>query len=230
MNRNSIQISLPTPCHESWGKMGATERGAFCSSCQKEVVDFSAMTDREVIESLSRNKLGCGRFRKDQVNTNLRIAKVDNGFFKWRALFLGALSFISFRSFSFASDQAKIIKTEKRDSLAKSPADTTHTGKPIISAVEIKDTLIISSPAVAALERKDTAPIHPIDTTIVLKDIEVLGCIGAEHYTMGIAYKFVPVTDTLTEDVGRRTRFMNINYPSRRQELRAWFRHFFHLD
>lgn len=92
MNRRSVHISIPNHCHESWDRMDATARGAFCHSCQKEVIDFSAMTDREVIEYLERYKAGCGRFRKDQLNANLTIPTVANGTLKWRALLLSALS------------------------------------------------------------------------------------------------------------------------------------------
>ncbi len=91
MNKTSIQISISNPCQESWDKMDKTERGAFCHSCHKEVVDFSAMTDREVIEHLTRAKSGCGRFRVDQVEAPLTIPILNNGFMKWKALLLGLL-------------------------------------------------------------------------------------------------------------------------------------------
>lgn len=98
MNHKSIHISIPTPCHESWSSMDETARGAFCHSCQKEVIDFSAMTDREVIEYLSKHKTGCGRFRNDQVNTKLSMPRMANGFMKWKALFLSILPLLSFRA------------------------------------------------------------------------------------------------------------------------------------
>lgn len=94
MSRPSIRISIPKPCHEQWDDMTATDRGAFCQSCQTEVIDFSTMTDREVVEYLSKNKTGCGRFRNDQLKTNLTIPEVHNGLFKWKALLLGILPFL----------------------------------------------------------------------------------------------------------------------------------------
>ena len=97
MSRKSIHISIPTPCNESWGGMDMTERGAFCNSCQKEVIDFSAMTDREVINYLAMHQTGCGKFRNDQLNTHLTIPRVHNGFMKWKALLLGLLPFFSMR-------------------------------------------------------------------------------------------------------------------------------------
>jgi hypothetical protein len=110
--------------------MDATERGAFCHSCQTEVIDFSAMTDREVIEYLEKHKAGCGRFRKDQLETKLVIPKLDNGIFRWRAVFLGVLSFLSARNILAQSNgratmnQNSVPKTELKDTKQYSPCDT----------------------------------------------------------------------------------------------------------
>ena len=144
MSRPGIHISIPTPCHESWDSMDVTERGAFCHSCQKEVIDFSAMTDREVIEYLEKHKTGCGRFRQDQLDTNLTVPKLDNGIFRWRALFLGLLPFIGAKSL-FSSpyhdrtgaEQNSVYNSQKSDTSMLSrdrfPIDTdiTISGKVI---------------------------------------------------------------------------------------------------
>ena len=140
MSRPSIHISIPTPCHESWDSMDATERGAFCHRCQKEVIDFSAMTDREVIEYLEKHKTGCGRFRKDQLNTNLTIPKLDNGIFRWKALFLGFLSLIS-------------IKNIVAQSSAKSPCSQRIFTKTEIAGAKLNpssDTIILSEVSITA--------------------------------------------------------------------------------
>jgi hypothetical protein len=123
MTRNPIHISIPKPCHESWGRMDATAQGAFCHSCQKEVIDFSAMTDREVAEYLAKHQTGCGRFRKDQLDTKLSIPQLDNGIFKWRVLLLGVLPFISLKT-AFASSDPVRISLDQKDTAAKSPIDT----------------------------------------------------------------------------------------------------------
>jgi len=46
--KKQIQLSIPTPCHEDWDKMNPVEKGRFCDSCQKKVIDFSNMSDREI--------------------------------------------------------------------------------------------------------------------------------------------------------------------------------------
>jgi hypothetical protein len=57
-------------------------RGRFCGSCQKEVVDFTAMSDEELalffkkqILSPSKNGSVCGRFMQDQLDRSIDIPK-----------------------------------------------------------------------------------------------------------------------------------------------------------
>jgi hypothetical protein len=67
-----IQINIAEPCHENWSNMNATEQGRFCSSCQKEVVDFSVMEDPEIFLTLQKaeqsNQSICGRVYHTQLN------------------------------------------------------------------------------------------------------------------------------------------------------------------
>ncbi len=65
----SIIINVPSPCHENWDKMTPAEKGRHCSSCNKTVIDFSAYTDRELVEFISKNTGSvCGRLSPYQVN------------------------------------------------------------------------------------------------------------------------------------------------------------------
>ena len=123
MSRPSIHISIPKPCHEQWDSMTATGQGAFCQSCQTEVIDFSTMTDREVVEYLSKNKTGCGRFRNDQLNTKLSIPSVENGMFKWRALLLGILPFFGAKTLE-AVPQQKTYSLIQSINYNEQPTDT----------------------------------------------------------------------------------------------------------
>lgn len=63
-------ISIPEPCHENWADFTPTEKGAFCGSCQIDVVDFSNKSSHEITSILKENagKHMCGRFRKSQLN------------------------------------------------------------------------------------------------------------------------------------------------------------------
>jgi len=67
-----IQIQIPEPCHEDWFLMTPAEKGRYCKSCEKVVVDFSMMSDSEII-SFFQNKSGniCGNFANDQLGRDL---------------------------------------------------------------------------------------------------------------------------------------------------------------
>jgi hypothetical protein len=72
----SISINIPTPCHEDWEKMKPVDKGRFCQSCAKQVVDFSMMTDQEVFNYfLKATGPTCGRFVKTQLEKPLRPVK-----------------------------------------------------------------------------------------------------------------------------------------------------------
>src|SRR5688572_33325629 len=75
--RKKIQLSIPKPCHENWDAMTPVEKGRFCGSCQKQVVDFSHMTDREIAMFFKKPTTGsvCGRFMEDQLNRDMEIPK-----------------------------------------------------------------------------------------------------------------------------------------------------------
>jgi hypothetical protein len=68
----NIQLRIPEPCHQDWHTMLPEEKGRFCSSCSKTVVDFSLMSDKEVLAHLGgAGGHTCGRFTSDQLNRNL---------------------------------------------------------------------------------------------------------------------------------------------------------------
>ncbi len=68
-----IQLSIAEPCHENWEGMTPVEKGKFCGSCQKQVVDFSNMSDRQVAEFFKKPSTGsvCGRFMTDQLERDI---------------------------------------------------------------------------------------------------------------------------------------------------------------
>ncbi len=68
-----IQLTIPTPCHENWNNMLPADKGRFCLSCSKEVVDFTAMSDSQLIAFFKKPSMGsvCGRFMDDQLNRQI---------------------------------------------------------------------------------------------------------------------------------------------------------------
>ena len=66
--KNDLYIHIPTPCNENWDAMTPEKQGRYCGSCAKTVVDFSVMTDNQILNYLNR-KTGniCGYFTADQL-------------------------------------------------------------------------------------------------------------------------------------------------------------------
>lgn len=84
--KNQIQVFVPKPCHEDWNKMTPTQQGKFCASCQKQVVDFSGMTDSEVLNYFSKTTGNtCGRFAVDQLQRSLQQIKTEKKKIWWIA-------------------------------------------------------------------------------------------------------------------------------------------------
>jgi hypothetical protein len=52
----TYKLNIPTPCHEKWGEMTPTERGAFCQSCKIEVLDFSNKSQTEIADIVNAKK------------------------------------------------------------------------------------------------------------------------------------------------------------------------------
>gem|GEM_PF-5331937 len=71
-NITSLRIDVPTPCTQSWNQMTPSADGRFCQHCTKNVIDFSGMSDQEVVRIISQSNGGlCGHYREDQLNREL---------------------------------------------------------------------------------------------------------------------------------------------------------------
>lgn len=72
-----IQFSIPEPCHQNWDTMTPTQQGRFCNACAKQVVDFSAMSDTQVLNYFSsiKNEKVCGRAYPDQLERAITLPK-----------------------------------------------------------------------------------------------------------------------------------------------------------
>jgi hypothetical protein len=109
------QITQPQPCHEPWGNMSPVANGRFCSSCNKAVVDFTAMTNQQIIDHLSAAPGNlCGRISALQFNeVNHQLAEqlpVKAGLWKRMLLTVTMLASLSYVKGQTA---APTVKTEQ---------------------------------------------------------------------------------------------------------------------
>jgi uncharacterized protein YdeI (BOF family) len=67
-----LSLSIPKPCHENWNAMTPELQGRFCGQCSKTVVDFTLMTDGQILDTLKKETgKTCGRFTNDQLERPL---------------------------------------------------------------------------------------------------------------------------------------------------------------
>jgi hypothetical protein len=65
-------LSISNPCPVNWDGMTPNESGRFCDQCQLTVVDFTAMSDKEIKNYFHCNygKKTCGRFKTKQLGNS----------------------------------------------------------------------------------------------------------------------------------------------------------------
>jgi CarboxypepD_reg-like domain/Secretion system C-terminal sorting domain len=76
MSKN-IQLTIADPCHENWDQMTQAEQGRYCASCQKQVMDFTNMSDSQLAAFFKKPTTGsvCGRFYEDQLERDIEIPR-----------------------------------------------------------------------------------------------------------------------------------------------------------
>lgn len=141
-----IQISIPKPCHENWEDMTTVEKGRFCSSCQKEVIDFTKASDSQIIDSLYLNKNLCGRFSSNQLNRSLN--KTTTSQTKWIALatLTGFFSLASHKT--TAQEKPIIVQTDTKSDSIKITKDSIKNPKIIKGTVSDIDGPIVGASVV----------------------------------------------------------------------------------
>jgi len=135
-------IVIKKPCQQSWQQMTEESNGRYCGHCCKTVVDFTTMTNAEIISYISHRNHICGRFDIQQLNNlNLSLSHDKNHFLRWKnwglaAIILGLSQYVK-------ADTRPIIKVEQ------SPYQNKH-------ASVVDSTRIIKGKIVA---REDSLPL-----------------------------------------------------------------------
>jgi hypothetical protein len=70
--RPATHLTIPQPCSESWAAMTPTATGRHCAACANTVIDFTQLSDAEILEQLARPGNTCGRFRAGQLGRPLQ--------------------------------------------------------------------------------------------------------------------------------------------------------------
>lgn len=87
MSNNSYILNIQNPCDEKWNSMQPHDRGKFCMQCSKEVIDFTKLDNKEIIQIIEEsNGRICGRMSISQLNNPLTIQEKKNRSKLYKAL------------------------------------------------------------------------------------------------------------------------------------------------
>ncbi len=107
----NLHLQIPKPCHENWQRMLPEAGGRHCLACQKTVVDFTVMTDTEIVSFFkAKPALVCGRFRKEQLAPQLVTSKPAAN---WKAYLLAFAATLALKSMMTDEAEAQ-VQTEQR--------------------------------------------------------------------------------------------------------------------
>jgi len=79
-------IAIEKPCDQSWQQMTEESNGRYCSQCCKTVIDFTRMSNTEIIKYLSSGTNVCGRFNPGQMPALNMNADSRSSRFSWKSI------------------------------------------------------------------------------------------------------------------------------------------------
>jgi hypothetical protein len=136
----TVTLTVNTPCSQKWSSFTPTREGGYCGSCNKVVIDFTKMTDAEILAYFT-NTGGhlCGRFLPTQLKSyHLREqVNVRPGFLLLKAGVLGALMLLVAKP---ASASAIVVKAplEINDNATTLSTNVREKGERTLSGI-VKD-------------------------------------------------------------------------------------------
>jgi len=135
--RNQLQISIPTPCHENWQDMTVADKGRFCASCQKNVVDFTQSSDRQIAEVFKKDGDVCGRFLKSQLERELVVPKEKNTL--WMVASAAVVAFLGLGNCKVFAQTVKTETVQIEKDKATNSTDSSG-GKMVITGTVVDET------------------------------------------------------------------------------------------
>ncbi|MDO6430782.1 T9SS type A sorting domain-containing protein [Flavitalea sp. BT771] len=153
-----LQLHIPSPCHEDWASMHPSGNGRHCMACRKTVVDFTAMSDAEILQYMrGAASQVCGRLTPGQMKRDLAPSPVQkNGGKGWPWLIAGALMTADGTPPERTGLKGKVVLQSGRETTPM--ADTTA----IISENEFMVGLLVSP----AVEHELEPMYDPVETSI----------------------------------------------------------------
>jgi hypothetical protein len=139
-----MAFSVPNPCPKAWADMTPTADGRFCGSCQHEVVDFSRMSEGEVMAWLARPAAGrvCGFFRAGQFAPALAAPAAP----RWRRWLVAAVALLGLKSVLAADEAAALSPPRPVPRATEQAAATAPKGRVTIRGRVLDDSTGLGVP------------------------------------------------------------------------------------
>lgn len=87
MKRQEYILKIDKPCKQDWNSMMPDGNGKYCSHCSKTVVDFTNLTDKQVVQFIEKTSgKFCGRLSNEQLNRILETSQNSNYSYLYKIL------------------------------------------------------------------------------------------------------------------------------------------------
>ena len=149
---NGVKITIENPCGEDISQMEPTQRGRFCGSCERDLVDFTKLNDREIQKVIHQtNGDVCGWFRPDQLDRQMVELPVASSpaFFKYAA---SVLLTMAIGNTTAQNDQAPISLEKTEQTIEKEAQEP----KPYFISGKIRDENTGETLPFAAIQIQET--------------------------------------------------------------------------
>ena len=149
---NGVKITIENPCGEDVSQMEPTQRGRFCGSCERDLVDFTKLNDREIQKVIHQtNGDVCGWFRPDQLDRQMVELPVASSpaFFKYAA---SVLLTMAIGNTTAQNDQAPISLEKTEQTIEKEAQEP----KPYFISGKIRDENTGETLPFAAIQIQET--------------------------------------------------------------------------
>lgn len=87
MKRQEYILKIDKPCEQEWNSMMPDGKGKYCSHCSKTVIDFTNLTDNQVVQFIEKTSgKFCGRLSNAQLNRILETSQNSNYSYLYKIL------------------------------------------------------------------------------------------------------------------------------------------------
>jgi hypothetical protein len=202
MPSQRLTVSIPQPCHEAWNAMTPQGQGRFCQTCITPVIDFTVMSNAEIVRWFSKAEgRTCGRFKEEQLDKVLASAPTRQSY-TWMAITFGLSAWLSIRT-----AEAKEVLTPIMEQMAiPSPIQSFELDK--TSQLPLQDTLLLNG-SVLDLTTKEGLP----GVTVQIKGTTTAAVTNQKgHFTLSIPNNVSLETGVII--------FYYIGYKTKEQNIR----------